>query len=113
VSLDLAVDDVEIEVGTAIPVALIVNELLSNAFKHAFPGHRPGSITLRLQTLADGCYRLTVADDGVGMPAGVHFPGGPTMGLELVSVLADQIDGVVELTREPGTRFVLTFAAHP
>lgn len=107
---------VVLSANLAIPCGLIVNELVTNAFKHAFPGGR-GAIDVSLKRDAD---RLTlrVADDGVGLPAGFDRAGLCSLGLELVETLSEQIGGAVHLDldrdRERGARgasFSITFNA--
>jgi two-component sensor histidine kinase len=98
-----------IDVNAGIPCGLIVNELVSNSFKHAFPAGRAGSIRVGLIRNAAGRYVLTVRDDGVGLPAGVDFHETSTLGLQLVNVLAGQLNGTIEVVREHGTRFVVSF----
>jgi PAS domain S-box-containing protein len=111
VVLDCQIDDVEIEVSTAIPLALILNELLSNALKHAFPDGREGRVTLALSQAPEGPYEFSVADDGVGFPAGLDFRSTESMGLQIVTILAQQIGGVLAMRRDGGTTFVLRFGS--
>lgn len=99
-------------VDTAVPVALIVNELLTNSYKHAFPDGRTG--TVRLDMEVDGNeVRIDVADDGIGLPDEVASNGGG-FGLNTVRNLTRQIRGRLEIERlTPGTRFLLTFPMKP
>jgi two-component sensor histidine kinase len=95
-------------VNQAFPVGLILNELISNALEHAFPGGRPGLVSIE-GGLRDGQVVLEVRDDGVGIPAGVE-PGTPTsLGLEIVAILTRQLKGTFELDRSQGTTFRLSF----
>jgi len=89
----------------AIPCALIVNELVSNSLKHAFPGGRDGEILIEVSPGAQGEYRIIVSDDGVGFPTGLDFRHTETLGLQLVSLLVDQLNGTIELDRREGTTF--------
>ena len=100
-------------VDTAVPVALIVNELLTNSYKHAFPDGRTG--TVRLDMEVDGNeVRIDVADDGIGLPDEVASSGGGGFGLNTVRNLTRQIRGRLEIERlTPGTRFLLTFPMKP
>ena len=98
-----------LSVETAVPCGLIVNELLSNCLKHAFPGDRPGEVWIQLDPLADGQLQLTVADDGVGLPEGLDLLQIETLGLQLVRTLAQQLDGAVEVLRSPRTEFRIIF----
>lgn len=108
VSLRVDVEKVYLTVDTAIPCGLIINELVSNALKHAFHGRAEGSITIRLQR--DGAaHVLTVSDDGVGLPLEVDPRTTETLGLQLVSTLTRQLGGSLAVTREKGTQFELRF----
>jgi PAS domain S-box-containing protein len=103
---------ITIDINTAIPIGLIVNELVSNALKHAFPGDREGTITLT-GGLTDHLLTLTVSDDGVGMPAGHDWKNAKSLGLRLVNILADQIDGKVTVPEVRGTMFIITVGLKP
>jgi two-component sensor histidine kinase len=108
VSLRVDVKNVYLTVDTAIPCGLIINELVSNALKHAFHGRAEGSITIRLQR--DGAaHVLTVSDDGVGLPPDVDPWTTETLGLQLVSTLTRQLGGSLAVIREKGTQFELRF----
>jgi PAS domain S-box-containing protein len=104
------VDDVTLGIDTAVPCGLLINELVSNALKHAFPDPLPGTIEVGLRAEGEGRFRLRVADDGIGMPAGLDVGHPETLGLELVSALVAQLDGTLEVTRGPGTAFEVRFA---
>jgi two-component sensor histidine kinase len=108
--VDIA-DDVRLSVDTAIPCGLIVNELVSNALKHAFPPgwKTPGLITIAMRQTPHG-YALRVEDNGVGMPADVDLRRAHSLGLELVAILAQQLGGAVDIDRQGGTAFTITFA---
>ncbi|MCI0497336.1 MAG: ATP-binding protein, partial [Thermoplasmata archaeon] len=93
----------------AIPVGLIVNELVSNAMKHAYPGERVGTVRVGLVAEGDGGYRLTVADDGIGLPEGFDIEGAESMGMVLVNTLVDQLDGTIEVKVSGGSRFTVRF----
>jgi two-component sensor histidine kinase len=99
-------------VDSAIPCALIVNELVSNALKYAFPDGRAGRIEVALQALAaPGSFALSVADDGVGLPEGFDPKTSATLGIQLVEILARQLRGHLTIDRAHGTRFELVWAA--
>ncbi|WP_029009826.1 sensor histidine kinase [Azospirillum halopraeferens] len=100
-----ALDPVAVDPDKALPLGLIVNEVVSNAFKHAFPDGRDGSISVTLQAVPGGPAVLRVHDDGVG-----YTPdGGSGMGSRLIRSLAAQIGGTVEFRQDGGTLFALTF----
>lgn len=108
VQLRESFDDVVLDVNTAIPCGLILNELVVNAYKHAFPG-RGGFIDVRVDRLDDGMASITVSDDGVGAPAG---PDDRTSGLgtQLTRRLAEQIGATLEYDVADGTRATLRFS---
>jgi PAS domain S-box-containing protein len=103
-------DDVQLGIDLAVPCGLIVNELLSNALKHAFPGadSAPGVITVALKRDAAGRLRLSVRDNGVGLPREVDFEAPASLGLQLVHMLARQLGGTVELVPGAGTEVRVT-----
>ncbi len=103
------VDDIRLGIETAIPLGLIVNELISNAYKHAFPGNRTGEIVLRLKGLEGGAVALEVNDDGVGLPEGFEPGKVASLGMQLVVSLAQQLDGQLDIRSEHGARFALRF----
>lgn len=112
VKLNTDVQKVELGLDQAIPCGLILNELLSNALKHAFPGGGEGIIDLRV--LLDGSrVSITVADNGVGLPADFHDEHSANLGLQLVQTLTEQIDGRIERKPGKGAQWVLTFDRSP
>lgn len=105
VKVECELASVDVTPDQALPLGLIVNEVVSNAFKHAFPDGRTGLITLKLEVTEAGQAVLRVRDNGVG-----YQPGKSTgMGRRLIGGLAQQIDGDYELRNEDGTLFVLKF----
>jgi PAS domain S-box-containing protein len=96
-------------IDLAVPLGLILNELVSNALKHAFPGNREGRITITLAPERGDRLVLSVSDDGVGMPEGTEIRGAKTLGLQLIDVLASQIEAQMEIRREKGTMILLSF----
>lgn len=109
VELSLDADDATVDIETAIPCGLLVNELVTNALKHAFPEDARGTITTRFRADADGWLTLEVGDDGVGVPAGFDFRQSASLGLRLVASLVDQLQGEMTLERGGGTRYRLHF----
>jgi PAS domain S-box-containing protein len=110
VTLALQLEEVWMPFKTAIPCGLIVNELLSNALKHAFPPGAPGEVAVALRAEADGRISLAVRDTGVGVPAGLDVRRTNSLGLQLVYLLTEQLGGTLELDHRQGTSVVLTFA---
>ena len=102
-------EELFLDVNSAIPCGLILNELISNAFKHAFPGGRPGLVRIGLRRKPDDTVEIRVADDGVGLPEGVDFRQGETLGLQIIHLLAEQLDGALDVDRTKGTAVTLTF----
>jgi len=95
-------------INTSIPLGLIVNELLTNSLKHAFPDGRSGEIGIEFQPV-NNKFLLTVSDDGVGFPEDLDFQKTETLGLQLVNMLIKQLDGTIELDRSHGTEFKINF----
>ncbi len=112
VTLKLDMEPVLIGVHTAIPCALIINELVTNALKHAFPRQHDGQIRIALHPAPDGRTQLTIQDNGVGLPPTVDLHRTSSLGLQLVTSLTSQIKGTLEVTREAGTRFTIFFPPH-
>lgn len=113
IQLCLDAASVDLDVHQAIPCGLIVNELVSNCLKHAFPDGRAGEVRVEVQS-ADGgtAMCLKVADNGVGLPADFNLGQLRSLGLQLVSDLIGQIEGRLEIGRGPGTVFEVVFASH-
>ncbi|MEK0449027.1 MAG: hypothetical protein RL088_1295 [Verrucomicrobiota bacterium] len=111
VSFEIHADSVELPPGSVIPLALIVNELISNSIKHAFPDGQGGQITIRLATAEDGRVRLTVSDDGVGLPPDFDVSRSNSLGLRLIGMMAGRISAELKSEGGAGATFTLTFAA--
>lgn len=110
ITLEFDVEPIRIELDQAVPCGLIVNELMSNALKHAFPGGRHGDIRLSARLVAGGpAMRLSVADSGAGLPADFDEARKRSLGLQLVTDLARQLNGTLDMSSGNGTTFSLTF----
>ena len=110
VVLSVEADEVVMDIEASIPLGLIVNEILSNAYKHAFPDNRAGKILLRFSMEPEsGINTLTVQDDGIGMPSLSHLDQYTTMGLKVVQILCQQIEGKLMVDNNPGASFTITF----
>jgi PAS domain S-box-containing protein len=105
--MNITAGDVSLDINTAIPLGLIVNELVSNAMKYAFPEGRSGQINIDLADSADGIV-LKVSDNGVGFPENLDFRNTESLGLQLVITLVEQLTGSIELLRDRGTEFRIT-----
>jgi two-component sensor histidine kinase len=103
------IDNIPFGITEAIPCGLIINELVSNALKHAFHGKEQGEITIDLCRQPANRVTLIVSDNGVGFPEHVDFRSSPSLGLTLVNSLVQQLDGSIELDRKEGTAFAITF----
>ncbi|MBS3819439.1 MEDS domain-containing protein [bacterium] len=102
------IKNVFIDINKAVPLGLIVNELVSNSLKHAFPDEREGEIRIKFHKKDSG-YELQISDNGVGLPEDLDLRKATSMGMQLVSSLVDQIEGEIELSRKPQTSFKITF----
>ena len=102
------VADVLLSPDQAIPCGLIVNELVSNSILHAFDGRRPGQVDVKLH-VADSRIVLTVSDNGLGLPTGLDPARSPRLGLRLVSMLVEQLKGVLEVQPTPAATFKIVF----
>jgi PAS domain S-box-containing protein len=111
IALHVDVEDICLEIDEAIPCGLIVNELVSNSLKHAFPGGQLGEITIRFHADKDGMVSLTIADNGVGIATELDFENTETLGLQLVNLLTKQLRGRIELSRDHGTLWKIAFRA--
>jgi len=108
VELNLEVKNVFLDINKAIPCGLIINELVSNSLKHAFPGNRTGEIHIILEA-EDGKYKLQVKDTGIGFPEEIDFKETESLGLQIVNDLVMQLDGKIQLMRKGGTIFCVAF----
>ncbi len=111
ITLKTNVDDVSLEIDTAIPCGLIINELVSNSLKHAFPGGKEGEVRIGLHSDNDHEITVIVGDNGVGLPKELDFRSTESLGLQLVCTLTAQLGGTIELDRSGGTEFKVAFTA--
>ncbi len=105
--LDLC--ELRLELDQAIPLALIINELISNALEHAFPDEREGRITVSLKQMGQKKCALSIADNGVGLPDGLDILDTKSLGLQLVHMLCDQLKAKLELVNHRGAEFRIEF----
>jgi PAS domain S-box-containing protein len=110
INLELDIDEVTLKLDTAIPCGLIINELVSNALKYAFPNKTKGTIYIALHFDGDDNYTLTVRDDGIGLPPNLEIKSVNSLGLKLVEVLAKQLEGTLQVNSRFGTEFSLRFS---
>ncbi|WHZ24861.1 MAG: hypothetical protein OJF47_003973 [Nitrospira sp.] len=109
IMLDLNVDDVEFDIDTGLTCGLIVDELVSNCLKHAFLDGGGGKVHIDLLDHMDGTFTLCVSDDGIGIPKDGVLNNPDSLGLELVSLLAEKLDGNTELRSGAGTEWQIRF----
>jgi two-component sensor histidine kinase len=110
VSLMLDVEPVSVSIDTATPCGLIINELMSNSLKHAFPGGRRGEVSLVLHQSEQGEIDMRFSDNGTGLPAGFDFNSTKSLGLSLVRNLSlKQLKGTVEIRTGHPTEFHIKF----
>jgi PAS domain S-box-containing protein len=109
VDCEICVDHMNINLDIAIPCGLIVNELVTNALKHAFSGRTEGRIRVLMQLTPQHRYHLVVEDNGIGLPPDFECSCQSTLGMQLVDVLVNQLGGDMAVSSEQGTRFVIEF----
>ena len=113
VTITVDVKDTYLGVDTAVPCALIVNELVTNCLKHAFPGATRGTVSVVTHPTNAWTYELIVADTGVGFPRDLDFRATASLGMQLVNALVGQLDGMITLDRTKGTAFNISFKRSP
>ncbi|WAC05798.1 MAG: PAS domain S-box protein [Methanoregula sp.] len=106
VRLTVDISDIRVDINRAIPLGLIINELLSNSLKYAFPSGRKGTIAVTGKK-DDGTIRIIVQDDGAGIPESLDWKKTESLGLRLVNSLTEQLQGTIELDRTVGTKFTI------
>jgi len=104
----LEIDDIRLNMETAVPCGLIISEIVSNSLKYAFPNEMHGEILVSLKSVEDG-YELIISDNGVGLPEELDFDNNKSLGLILVKSLTEQIDGEITIHRNHGTEFKIRF----
>jgi len=109
ISVKMSVEELFFEIDLANPCGLLISELISNVFKHAFPGNRKGEVNIAVSSIKEDEVELIVSDDGIGLPADLDFENSESFGLYLVKLLVEQIGGRIELDREGGTAFRIRF----
>lgn len=110
IKLKMNIEDVSFGVSDAMSCGLIINELVSNSLKHAFPEGRSGEVSVSLQSTGKDKFELVVGDDGVGMPQHLDFRSVETLGMHLIILMAeDQLRGTIELDITDGTEFKVMF----
>jgi two-component sensor histidine kinase len=109
IEIDVDSKNIFFGIDTAIPCGLLISELLSNSFKHAFPERKNGKIILKITQHDGDKFNLFYRDDGVGLPRDYNFEHPDSMGMELIQSLVEQLDGTVEIKNESGTEYNINF----
>ena len=110
IKLSTDIDDISLSIDTAIPCGLIINELISNALKYAFPGNKSGEIKLSFKKQENNVI-LIVSDDGGGIPSHIDIKNSTSLGMRLIYSLTKQLDGNIVLDSSKGTTFTLIFSS--
>ena len=113
VSLDLHTDSVFVLIDTAVPCGLILSELISNAFKHAFPGDEKGRLSIRLRRAKDETITLEVSDNGIGVPSDLNLKRNDSLGLQtVVGIVERQLQGELSIETDHGVAWQIRFRDH-
>jgi len=114
--MEIDVEEITLDMDVLVPCGLIINELLSNALKYAYPEGRTGTIRVKMRRDVSEAHPetaqmlvLSVSDDGVGLPADVDVSAPRSLGLRIVNTLVSQLHGTLAVGPGPGTSFTLTF----
>lgn len=109
IKINVQVDKVYLDLNTAVPCGFILNELVTNSLKHAFPSGRKGEVTVELRSNERNKTQISVSDNGIGLPNDFNFNNPQSLGLMLVKDLVRQLNGKIEYTSENGASFTITF----
>jgi PAS domain S-box-containing protein len=109
INLNVEVEKISVDMNKAIPLGLIINELISNVLKHAFPENGKGSLNIKFFKDKQGFHVLEVSDDGIGCDANLVLKNPQTLGLQLVHSLTDQLQGKLDFDSQNGTKFTIRF----
>jgi two-component sensor histidine kinase len=110
IGMKIDAQDFWVGIDTAIPLGLIINELVSNVLKHAFPPGRDGEICIRLRMTDADTIELKISDNGIGFSEGLDFRKTESLGIRLVVTLSEnQLRGKITLERDKGTAFRIRF----
>jgi two-component sensor histidine kinase len=109
VTFRLEIEQISLGIDQAVPCGLIINELVSNSLKYAFPDNQKGEVTIQFKIDERQQLQLTVGDNGIGFPESIDFQNTASLGLQLVNSLVNQLEGSIELIRSSGTQFRIVF----
>ena len=100
---------VALDMDSAMPCGLLINEIVSNSLKYAFPDNKAGEISIELKSLADNIVEMCISDNGIGMQEGTDIEQAESLGLQLINALTSQLDGVLEISIKNGTQYTIRF----
>ncbi|MGC9516865.1 MAG: PAS domain S-box protein [Methanomicrobiales archaeon] len=109
IKINIDVRDISMDINTAVPCGLIINELITNSLKHAFPDPFEGSIDIKMDKKEDE-YVLEISDNGIGIPKEIDIKTNKTLGFLLINSLVKQLEGNIHIDRGKGTRFTVNFS---
>ena len=111
VTLIIQSDKISLDIDTAVPCGLIINEIVSNSLKHAFKDGRKGEISIRLNQTEPDMFRLEIGDNGIGMPEGFSVETSDSLGIQLIQALTDQLEGTMQVENNPGNgvKYIINF----
>lgn len=113
IKLRYEIQDIALDVNTVIPLGLIINELVSNALKYAFPDETKGELVISLKSIDENSYELLIKDSGVGLPEDFNLKKAKSLGLRIVNSLTKQINGTLEVSKKDGAEFRIAFTERP
>jgi two-component sensor histidine kinase/putative methionine-R-sulfoxide reductase with GAF domain len=109
ISLRIDIKDIFLDISTAIPCALIINEVISNALQHAFPNGRKGEIFISLRSCNDNKMELILKNNGICLPEDFDLRNASSIGLQVINILVKQLKGEIRISREEGAEFHIVF----
>ena len=109
VEIDIDVDELYLNMDTTIPLGLLVNEIVTNSFKHAFDGRDKGNISISFKEIDKG-YNLVIQDDGIGLPDDININDLNSLGLKIIDLLVQQLGGKVEVNNSNGTCYIISIS---
>jgi two-component sensor histidine kinase len=110
IAIKIEAKEILFSIATAVPCSLLINEIVANALKHAFPKGRSGEIRIEMAS-SGNTITLVICDNGIGIPEQIDFKNTETLGLQLVTALVDQLRGSIEVSRKGGTQYRIVFTA--
>ncbi len=109
IKMNIDIEDVALNIETAIPCGLLIDEMVANSMKYAFPNRKTGKINIELHSDNNNKFTLIVSDNGVGIPEDVDIEKSDTFGMQLIKYLTKQLNSTIELDRKHGTKYTLQF----